>query len=125
MIAHIYQCTKDMPRTMTRPQWLERGRELYGDDPRKWKFRCVQCGNVQSHESVTARNPEIRDTSSWIFFSCEGRHTDGVGCDWTLGGLFQIHKLEVIDDRDGAHIECFEFADDPLPEGDHHAASKD
>lgn len=102
-------------RVMSRADWLELGTRLYGPDPREWKFRCVRCGNVQSHASVKARNPQIGDTSNWIFFSCEGRHTSGVGCDWTLGGLFTIHKLEVLDDRDGKPIPCFEFADELSP----------
>jgi len=103
-------------RHMTRDEWIALGRKLYGEDMRKWKFRCVQCGNVQSHESVTERNPEIRNTSNWIFFSCEGRKTEGVGCDWTLGGLFKIHRLEVFDDQKSENphpVPCFEFADDP------------
>jgi hypothetical protein len=85
------------------------------------KFRCVMCGNVQSGASVCARNPEIKleDTVNWIFFACEGRHTDGVGCDWTLGGLFQLHRLEVVWPPDDEHPEdsvhrVFEFADDPV-----------
>lgn len=84
------------------------GSELFGDDPRKWRFRCVRCGHEQSHEDATTRNPSIGDTSSWIFFSCEGRRTRGVGCDWTLGGLFQVHTLEVFDQ--GRLVPSFEFA---------------
>lgn len=96
---------------MTREAWLARGRELYGEDMRQWKFRCVACGHIQSHELAKTRNPDIGDTSRWIYFSCEGRRNDQVGCDWTLGGLFQIHKLVV---TDGEHsVPCFEFADDP------------
>lgn len=96
---------------MTRAAWVARGEELFGRDPRAWKFRCVSCGNVQSHESVKARNPEVRETERWIYFACEGRHTPGVGCNWTLGGLFRIHKLEVVD---GDHTTpCFEFAGAP------------
>ena len=102
-------------RTLTHDEWLARGRELYGDDSRKWKFRCVICGNVQSHESVTTRNPKINPkithTSNWIYCECEGRHTEGIGCDWTLGGLLKAHKLEVIDEDE--KVPCFEFADDP------------
>lgn len=112
-------------RRMTRDEWLARGRELYGDDPRAWKFRCVMCGNVQSAVSVDERNPTLvgKRKDDWIFFSCEGRHTEGVGCDWTLGGLFRLHRLEVVwpaDPDAGAdhaketvHI-TFEFADDPV-----------
>jgi len=104
-------------RTMELKQWLARGTELYGDNMRAWRFRCVACGNVQSAELVDARNPELVgvNKSSWIYFACEGRHTAGVGCDWSLGGLFTIHRLEVIP-PDGKPAPAFEFADDPLGE---------
>lgn len=98
-------------RRLDRDEWLARGRELYGEDMRQWKFRCVACGHVQSHELAVARNPDIGDTSGWIAFACEGRHDSSVGCDWTLGGLFQIHELEVVDGE--RRTPCFEFADDP------------
>lgn len=122
-------------RRMSRDAWMARARELYGDNPRKWKFRCVACGNVQSAESVDANNPALigTDKSNWIFFACEGRHTEGRGCDWSLGGLFQIHRLEVVwapgpseheDARAEHHAaqqraeetvhQVFEFADDPV-----------
>lgn len=99
-------------RTLTAPEWRARGSELYGPDMRDWKFRCVACGHVQSHNLAKERNPDIGDTSSWIYFSCEGRHNPAVGCDWTLGGLFQIHELEVVKE-DGQRCPCFEFAGDP------------
>jgi len=94
---------------MSFAEWKALGKKLYGDDPRQWEFRCVQCGNVQSHASVTKRNPQIGNTSTWIYYSCEGRHTDGVGCDWTLGGLFRIHQREV-DDEKGKPVPVFLFA---------------
>jgi hypothetical protein len=68
------------------------------------------------------RNPALQadNVSAWVFMSCEGRYTKGVGCDWTLGGLFRIHTLEVV--REGDVVPCFEFADanivgTPIPEG--------
>jgi hypothetical protein len=77
---------------------------------KQWRFRCVSCGNEQSHESVKARNASASGTERWIYFSCEGRITPGIGCDWTLGGLFQIHTLEVEDDKRAT--PCFRFAHD-------------
>lgn len=88
------------------------GAALYGEDMRAWKFECPICGNQQSDASVRARNPKIDRTSNWIYFSCEGRYTEDIGCDWTLGGLFQMHRLEVVDDDDAKH-PVFEFVDDP------------
>ena len=90
-------------RTITREQWIAEGEALFGKDVRKWRFVCPRCKHVQSGESVIAHNPglsrgEPSDAiSDWIYFSCEGRHTPKYGCDWTLGGLFQIHTVEVID----------------------------
>jgi hypothetical protein len=97
---------------MQHADWLALGRQLYGDDVRAWVFECPICGNHQSGASVIARNPKIDKWDTWIHFSCEGRFTEGVGCNWTLGGLFQIHRLEV-HSKDGKGTPSFEFADDP------------
>jgi hypothetical protein len=110
---------------MTIEQWNARGEELYGADRRKWKFRCVACGNVQSAELADERNPELVgvEKGNWIYFSCEGRRTPGVGCDWSLGGLFQLHCLAVIDE-DGKSHPTFEFADDPVAGWKPHAKGR-
>lgn len=98
-----------MAKQIHRDDWLKIGETLYGEDPRKWEFKCPACGNVQSHESVTARNPGVGSTSGWIYFACEGRHTKNVGCDWTLGGFFSIQVLDVY--YEGSFMHCMAFAD--------------
>ncbi|HKY40722.1 MAG TPA: VVA0879 family protein [Polyangiaceae bacterium] len=85
------------------------GVELFGQDPRAWRFKCPRCGHEQSHNEATARKPDLGDTSNWIYFACEGRRNPVVGCDWTLGGLFQIHTLEVVEDS-GRAVRCMRFA---------------
>jgi hypothetical protein len=92
-----------------RDAWLAIGAELFGKDPRGWRFKCPSCGHEQSHNEAKARKPDIGDTSGWIYFACEGRHTPSVGCDWTLGGLLQIHALEVIEES-GRAVACMQFA---------------
>jgi hypothetical protein len=112
---------------MSRVDWFELGTKLYGPDPRKWEFRCVFCAHVQSHEAAKARKPDIGDTSNWIFCCCEGRYNKDVGCDWTLGGLFRIHKREVVDDREGKpeYIPTFLFAaEEDHGRGDRKTAKK-
>lgn len=94
---------------MTHAEWNALGEKLYGEDRTKWEFRCVNCGHVQSHAAVKARDLTIGDTSNWIYFSCEGRMHKGHGCDWTLGGLFRIHKRVVVHD-DGEESPVFLFA---------------
>lgn len=69
--------------------------------------RCVQCGTVQSRQDFVDAgiHPTIKDAQKHWGYSCIGRWVAGKGCDWTLGGLFQIHTLEI----------DFEDGSDPLP----------
>lgn len=93
-----------------------------------YAFRCPVCGTVQSARSLVAAGATKDRVSGLVGFSCEGRLT-GVGpwpsakdksakaqqrrsqrgCDWTLGGLFKIHNLE-IETADGAVHPHFEIA---------------
>jgi hypothetical protein len=77
-------------------------------------FKCPICKTVQSMASLVRAGAPADKVENVIGFSCEGRFT-GVGpmprekdrtakasrrreqrgCDWTLGGLFHIHELEV------------------------------
>jgi len=84
------------------------GRELYGDDTKQWRFRCPRCKTEQSAQDFIENN--IADADKYIGFSCIGRFVEGKGCDWTLGGFFQIHDLEVLF-PDGEKRPAFEFAD--------------
>ena len=86
-------------------------------------FVCPVCSTVQSMRSLAAAGVPADKVESQIGFSCEGRWTgagpadrksrsraaNGRGCDWTLGGLFTIHKLEVTDAEGNAH-PMFELA---------------
>lgn len=92
-----------------------------GVEREHFAFVCPVCSTVQSGTSLikagTAKNFALVETQ--IGFSCVGRFTNagphkkenppGKGCDWTLGGLFRIHKLEVIG-PDGAIHPYFEIA---------------
>lgn len=94
----------------TQEEWMAKGHELYGEDKKKWRFVCPMCGNIQSVESMKENNPSIGDdTLQSINFNCEGRYTPNVGCDWTLGGLLQIHTVEIL--ADGKAYFSFAFAD--------------
>lgn len=96
---------------MTREDWLVLGEKLYGKDHKQWKFKCVRCGHVQ-----TARDfKDIKvDPNGVVFFSCLGRWKKGIGCDWTLGGLFRIHEREVQHEEGSSPV--FLFADEPVPQ---------
>lgn len=81
-------------------------------------LKCPMCGTVQSpHDLITAgAGKTFEEIEKHLGFSCVGRFTgagsprkepDGKPCNWTLGGLFQTHKLEVVM-PDGALYPQFE-----------------
>lgn len=79
---------------------------------------CPMCGTVQSIRSLMAAGAKRDEAERKIAFSCIGRITGagafrpgqqdrkGAGCDWTLGGLFKIHAIEVVTE-DGVHHPRF------------------
>jgi len=67
-------------------------------------FICPACDTVQSMRSLVMAGCSKEKVADYIGFSCEGRFSHGQsptvakernnrGCNWTLGGLFQIHKV--------------------------------
>lgn len=69
-------------------------------------FVCPMCETVQSIATLIAAGAGVNavDVERYVGFSCVGRFTGqpgpskaqkGKGCDWTLGGLFGLHTLEV------------------------------
>ena len=82
--------------------------EAQGVPQKHCAFKCVGCGHVQSFASFERYMP-LEDTYKYAYFSCEGRVDKSRGCDWTLGGLFQIHKLEIVAEG-GEIVPCFEPA---------------
>lgn len=87
-------------------------------------FKCVMCGTVQSIASLVRAGVDPHDAENkYIGFSCEGRWTNAGpakrkagadnnhkrGCDWTLGGLLRIHKIEV-ETPDGKRHPTFDLA---------------
>lgn len=86
-------------------------------------FICPMCGTVQSADDLikASAGKDFDDVEKYLGFSCIGRFTGmgppskaratapGKGCNWTLGGLFRMHKLEVITE-DGKRHPHFEVA---------------
>ncbi len=95
---------------MSYNDWIEKAKELYGEDSYNWKFKCPSCGHIQSVNSMLKNNPllKAKNFENSIYFNCEGRTNEKYGCGWSLGGLFHIHKLEV--DFKGENVPVFEFA---------------
>ena len=103
-------------KRMTLDEFLAEAKKRFGSDSNKWRFICPVCHTVQSIEDFSAIG--VKDPQRYIGFSCIGRWTGkdspgkqpyGEGCNWTLGGLFRVHKLEV-EDRAGEIHPHFELA---------------
>lgn len=83
-------------------------------------FVCPMCRTVQSaRDLMKATGKGFDEVERYLGFSRVGRFTNagphkqgaapGKGCDWTLGGLFRIHELEVVT-SDGHPHPSFELA---------------
>lgn len=84
-------------------------------------FICPMCGTVQSSRLLISEGVGAcyETVKTIIGFNCVGRFTGkgspsvekgkGHGCNWSLGGLFHMHELEVIT-PDGKIVPCFELA---------------
>jgi hypothetical protein len=92
-----------------------------GVEREHYAFKCPMCGTVQSASSLIAAGvgPDFEAVEPKLGFSCVGRFTGkaspteekgkGHGCNWTLGGLFTLHTLEVVT-PDGEYHPRFEPA---------------
>ncbi len=109
--------------------WLAEGEKRFGADMKLWKWKCSNCGHVQSIadflelKKLGMIKKEV-DVGTLVYFSCIGRFDtripkEEVGtigdkkspCNYTLGGLFCFAKTHVISES-GEKIPVFEFAED-------------
>lgn len=108
-------------KTMTIPEFHAALHDQKAPSREDIAFKCVMCGTVQSARSFinAGAGKTMDDVDRWLGFSCVGRFTKagphkkgtppGKSCDWTLGGLFTLHCLEVVD-ADGKKHPHFEPA---------------
>ncbi|MFA6230995.1 MAG: VVA0879 family protein [Rhodanobacter sp.] len=85
-----------------------------------YAFVCPMCRRVQSARDLieAGAGKDFESVERYLGFSCVGRFSgastprrepDGKPCDWTLGGLFSTHRLEVVTE-DGEVHPRFEVA---------------
>lgn len=96
--------------TMTKEEFNAKGRELYGELGRFWLFKCPNCGKHQRGQDFLDAGISEEEARRLTGFSCIGRVKPSLGCNWTLGGLFKIHKMEVVC-PDGESVPHFEFVE--------------
>ena len=91
--------------------WKEKGKELFGSDPRDWRFKCPRCKVVQSIQDFLDAGVEKDRAHASIYQECIGRYSKEKGCNWAVYGPFDICKVYV--DQGGKIIKVFEFAGEP------------
>lgn len=84
-------------------------------DRAHYAFICPVCRTVQSMALLRREGVPEDQVETQIAFSCVGRWNGAgparalspapgkIGCDWTLGGLFKLHVLEVVDEAGKVH----------------------
>lgn len=97
-------------RVIGHEEWLAEGKRRFGEKARHWRFVCPSCGTVQTPQDLLDAGLSKEEAHRVMAYSCVGRFTRAKGCDWTLGGLLQIHTLEV-QFEDGTKRPTFEFAE--------------
>ena len=77
-------------------------------------FVCVRCGTVQSTRTFLAYQIPRTQADAAIGYACVGRYRgvpDGIGCDWTCGGLFgDLGRGMLVTTPDGREHTRFPFA---------------
>ena len=98
-------------KTMTLEEFQKALKSQGRDRIEEVTFRCPNCKTLQSAQDLVdaGAGKSMSEVEDYLAFSCVGRWSKEKGCDWTLGGLFQMHELEVIT-PDGKHHPRFEPA---------------
>lgn len=100
-------------RVLTADEFRSKAKEMGGG--RKAVFVCPNCKTPTTYNDYIDAGLEHDDAVNVLGFSCIGRFQKDKGCNWTLGGLFQIHELEILDEDDGVTLyPHFEFASDEV-----------
>ena len=94
------------PERITVAQFHERIRAQGAERIEDVRFLCPMCNCSQSAQDLidAGAGENFEAVESVLAVSCVGRWTgagaprkepDGKPCNWTLGGLFQTHRMEV------------------------------
>ncbi len=109
-------------KTLTSEAFIKAIRAL-GVPREQVKFVCPMCNVAQCGQDFidAGAGTTFEDIEPLLGFSCIGRVTgasapratpDGKPCNWSLGGLFKVHRLEVVT-PDGKRHPHFELAPAP------------
>lgn len=97
-------------------EWKAKGKELFGEDALKWRFKCPSCGHVQTPQDFK----DLGVDPNLVYRNCIGRYdghmdvdmgTKPGPCNYTSSGLLNINPVPVRD-IDGNIKYVFAFAEE-------------
>jgi len=101
---------------MTKEEWFEKGKTLFGENMMDWKFVCPGCGNIQSPEEFR-QYKEQGATPNSATCECIGRYASGHSwlntggkkqpCDYAGYGFLNICPVKVTDGEKETYTFAF------------------
>lgn len=95
-------------------EWLDEGKQRFGEDFKKWRFICPACGHINVADEFVAAGGDINNS----YQECIGRLTgkgspqkgDSSGCNWAAYGfLGTLGKGRIVITEEGKEVEVFKF----------------
>lgn len=105
-------------KILTLESWQARGKELYGEQARAWRFKCPSCGNVATPQDFLNTGIDKEEAMRRTPQECLKREAAlkrgdrdllPGECDWAAFGLFRGPHFVVCD---GDKIPVFPFEAD-------------
>jgi len=99
-------------RKISKEEWLQKGKDLFGEDVMGWEFVCPGCGNIQKVSDFKPYKDKGATPNS-AYTECIGRYSGGdwykgtKPCNYAAYGLFNIAPV-IVKDGD-ILIEVFDF----------------
>lgn len=118
--------SKEVKAEISHDSWLEKGRNLFGDDYMKWRFICPVCKNIATPGDFKSHKDKGATPSS-AAQECIGRYLPKESrggfsskyanqsvkqpCDYAAYGFFQLAPYNVRH-KDGDLMPSFAFAEE-------------
>jgi hypothetical protein len=100
----------------TQSEWMQEGKENFGEDFTNWKFKCPACGHVASIGEFKELGADPNDAYQKCIGRVNGKGTKnqkdlGDGCNWAAFGLFgTAGKGRTVISENGKEVDVFDFA---------------
>lgn len=108
---------------LTYEEWVQEGTKRYGPDKKIWKFKCPNCGYIQTYNDFLKEGSSKEEAQGMIGFSCIGRIMKNCKgelgnkkqpCNYAGGGLFKLNPIIITEN--GKEQGYFDFEETLIKE---------